>query len=496
VSERRGRWSWVIVVVVGLAVYLPWLGSLSLDSSEGLRAVPAAEMLARGDWLHQTIFEQTYVRKPPGIAWAIAASTGTLGWSEWTVRLPSALAGMAMGLVAWAFASRWFGGRWGVAAGLAQVLLPLFWSPGRTAEIEMLLLLFTQVGALALADLALGQKPGRAGTLAMGVLAGVGIAGSAIMKGPAAATVFAGVLVGACALRGIGPTARRVGVWGGIALGGIVAAAVLAAFARANARPEAIAEDVGGFLWSGERLVGTLTLIPAAFIAALPASLALVVPWGPDARREGGAGEQEDRARRVALGLAIAWFASVGVLMIVGVGNARYAMPAAVLLAPVVAYAARGVWGGGFLPHRVRIVRAMFLGRAWAWAIVLTLGALAAAGIAAERQRASPEFTGRTAGRALAAAVPAGKLWGDDLVEARADVLLYAKRASPGLEPRWAKAMVLAGELPPAGDYLALRTDGESGEAERYAGKLSRLERVHEGRVERYTFVVYRVRAE
>ena len=125
-----------LVVLVAAAVYLPFLGVRPLDSSEGHRAVPGWTMLESHDYWHQKMFGLTYIRKPPGMAWAIAASSSWLGETPFAARLPSALAAILMSGVAWWYGRRWFGG--GMSAGLAQALMPLMWSPGRTGEIEML----------------------------------------------------------------------------------------------------------------------------------------------------------------------------------------------------------------------------------------------------------------------------------------------------------------------------------------------------------------------
>ena len=54
-------------------IYFPRLGDDGYASSEGQRAIPAWTMLGTGDWLVPRLFEIPYVRKPPGIFWAIAA---------------------------------------------------------------------------------------------------------------------------------------------------------------------------------------------------------------------------------------------------------------------------------------------------------------------------------------------------------------------------------------------------------------------------------------
>src|SRR5437867_1102164 len=99
----------MIVLAVCAAVYLPRLGAGGLTNTEGHRAIPGWGMLESGDWVLPRMFGQVYLRKPPGMSWAIAASSAVFGETEFAARLPSALAMMGMALVAMFFGSRWFG---------------------------------------------------------------------------------------------------------------------------------------------------------------------------------------------------------------------------------------------------------------------------------------------------------------------------------------------------------------------------------------------------
>src|SRR5271155_1029155 len=73
------------------------LGQGELWRTESLRAIVAAEFLRTGNWIVPTLYGQPLLTKPPGMYAAIAAVSWPLGGvSEWSARLPSALAATAL----------------------------------------------------------------------------------------------------------------------------------------------------------------------------------------------------------------------------------------------------------------------------------------------------------------------------------------------------------------------------------------------------------------
>src|SRR5438105_902977 len=113
VTERPGRRTWRkfflarwwqrhrthIVLLVWAAIYLPGLGSLEIKGEEGRRILPAVTMLQTGNYLVPHVGSEPYFRKPPLVNWIVAASFKLTGVrSEWTARLPSALAILAVAL--------------------------------------------------------------------------------------------------------------------------------------------------------------------------------------------------------------------------------------------------------------------------------------------------------------------------------------------------------------------------------------------------------------
>src|ERR1041385_1231057 len=92
--------SFLIVVLVWAAIYLPALGSHEIKGEEGRRILPAVRMIETGDYLVPRVGSEPYLRKPPLINWLVAASFKIFGQrNEWTARFPSVLCMLAVALV-------------------------------------------------------------------------------------------------------------------------------------------------------------------------------------------------------------------------------------------------------------------------------------------------------------------------------------------------------------------------------------------------------------
>src|SRR3984893_3462965 len=111
--------SFLLVVLVWAAVYLPALGSLEIKGEEGRRILPAITMLERGNYIVPQIGSGPYFSKPPLVNWLIAASFKIFGvYNEWTARLPSALCVLAVAVVFVTVARRSLGKRGSTIAAL------------------------------------------------------------------------------------------------------------------------------------------------------------------------------------------------------------------------------------------------------------------------------------------------------------------------------------------------------------------------------------------
>lgn len=445
-----------VILALAFLLFGVRLGDSGLSASEGFRAIPAWEMLRSGDFVVTTLFDTPYVRKPPGIVWAIAASSAALGETEAAARLVSALATTLGALLAWWSCARWFGRVPGLCAGAAYLLVPVLWMPGRSAEIEALHNLCVLAGGLLLlhrlneADAA---HPSRlaARLWVVGAL-GVSVAGMALTKGPAGLPALGGILLGACIARRSLRPLRAWDLWGGLALGAGLAgvwALVLAARLRHVDLPPVV-EDAR-FLWREGKTLGVLVLVPAALAGALPWVLAL-----PFALR------RADDTPGALVGAAAAWGVLVGLVIycVIGVDNTRYAMPALVFV-PVAYAAALGAH------QHARGAR-----RVWGWRLFLGAPALpmltlVLAGVAYcqwfEHWR-DVRHSGRAAGEALAQYLPdRATIVADELLDTRPEVLWYARRriATRGGELRVVWAPGLPPERVPPEAFVLLRTDDE-----------------------------------
>lgn len=495
----------MLVLLACAVAYWPRLGATGLSMSEGHRVLPAWEMLDRGEWLVPRLFGQVYLRKPPGMPWAVAASSMLLGRTEFAARAVSAASATLMAIVAFAFAARWYGPRWGAAAGLASALMPLFWESGRSAEIEALNNLGTQVALLAILDLLVfrgvrGSAPARTGLMVVLAAAGLTIAG--VAKGPASGACFVCAVLSACVVVRSWRPLFSPPLWAASIAAGVVLALVAWRIRSAVGAEPKVTQAPSDFLWSSERLslrglLGVLKLGPESLLLALPISLAILCPWGSSARLDA---ERSDAARvSWTMARSIAWtcLLSLALLTALGVGNPRYTLPAMTIAPLLIPYVFASM-ATSRTPGRRLLARFGVLGHPGVWPALLLAGAIAYI-VFQERQRDAS--SGRESGITLAGALPDGALvWADGMVEARPEVLHYAAAAAAKegrrVTVRWSPGLYLGLELPAAGGFVLLRSDEMLNEMSAFerAGLAGRLDPVARGRVHKFDFVLCRVK--
>lgn len=127
----------MIVLLVWSVVYLPALGSLAIKGEEGRRILPAIQMLKTGDYVVPQVGSNPYFRKPPLVNWMVAASFKFFGVrNEWTARLPSALAVLAVAIAFVTVARASFGPMGSMMAALIWLTNIGMIEKGRLIEIE------------------------------------------------------------------------------------------------------------------------------------------------------------------------------------------------------------------------------------------------------------------------------------------------------------------------------------------------------------------------
>lgn len=447
----------------GALVYFFNIWSSGFSMSEGHRVAPGWEMVSSGDWLLPHMFEQAYLRKPPGMPWAVAALSYVFGQSEWAARSVSGLAMIGGSIASAWYTRRWFGNSAsltaGVAAGLAHLLLPWMWESGRAAEIEALNNLGTALAVWGLVDLLVGAGKR---TKSIGIAA-VGIVIAALAKGPASLPVIVAVPVAACLLaRSVMPLKSRefwVGLIAGAAATGAIAGLIV--YRYSHEQGFVVTQSVEEFLWSRERVLRVIAL-PFVFLAsALPVSIAFIPVL---TARELGV-DRSRIARTLALAAALAVFAYT----MAGISNPRYTLPAAAVLSPLMGFAvltwkAQAQTEGGIS----RLARLCYRLTRPA-AVVLTMCAVGYAIVSETRREAS---SGREAGWALGRYVETDSIiFANDMVEARPEIFLYAMGAAEeekkSVRTRWLpdlKAASLAEVSGAKNAYVLVRTDAGSKE--------------------------------
>jgi len=130
----------LLIIVYGASLLLAGLGLRTLTRHEVLAAYPAKEMLLYGHWIVPMYAGIPRTAKPPGMNWIIAGVMKLFdSESEFVVRLPSALAGIATALMIASFAAKNYGRRTGMVSGLMVVTSFYVLIQARLAESDMLL---------------------------------------------------------------------------------------------------------------------------------------------------------------------------------------------------------------------------------------------------------------------------------------------------------------------------------------------------------------------
>ncbi|MFA6045754.1 MAG: glycosyltransferase family 39 protein [Phycisphaerales bacterium] len=517
--------SLLMVIALGAALYLPFLGYAGFTQSEGFRVFPAWHMLHSGDWLVTRLFEQPYLRKPPGMPWAIAAMSFLFGENEWAARSVSGFSMILGGVLCWWAARRWYGSLWyAPLAGLAYLAAPMFWAdpgPGRAAEIEALHNLCVLAAMVLIIDLTqrfpvpnlVARASGPCSTPSTSLSSAslfswhtpalaLSLASAFLVKGPSGLPAIGGLLF-ACLLltrrwKLLVPLAVSTLLAGGAVLWWYLSLKA----AIAHLSPPPVREPSSQFLWTPGKELKVLLLPIAALGAGLPFTLApmFVLTFSP---REATPG------RILSLGCLL----GIGFYTLLGVSNHRYVMPA-LTLAPLAFPACLHAFSHGS-PRARQLGGLLQLTRPGLIIAVLTLAAaLYTVRLEIRKDtRTSGKAAGLALGDTLAADVKAhtppgqpaaAEIWGDEYIDTRPEVLWYARRQAAAngvtLRVRWTPGLDKSLALPPPGNYLIVRVDDGKREfrdpewpALEKAGVLQGIKPVAEGTAHVFTFRVFRV---
>ena len=136
---RADRWVLallVLIVAVGALVRFWGLGNVGLHGDEKTMALPVVHLLHYGTPEMPSGF--LYPRAVPQI-YLMAASALAFGIGEWAFRLPSALCGVLLIVLAWVAGRRFLEPRWNLALTAAVALLPAFIEDAQTARMYVFL---------------------------------------------------------------------------------------------------------------------------------------------------------------------------------------------------------------------------------------------------------------------------------------------------------------------------------------------------------------------
>ncbi len=169
-----------LILAVALPQFLLGLGDRNIwIPLEARYALVAREMLEAGHWILPHLGGAVYADKPPLLFWSIAfVSALGSGVTEWSARLPTAIAAIGVCLVTWRLGVRLFSSTAGLLAALVLATSGGFFWSGRQALPDMLLTLWTTGACWALWEWFTGKRR----KAAIGAGACMGLA--TLTKGP------------------------------------------------------------------------------------------------------------------------------------------------------------------------------------------------------------------------------------------------------------------------------------------------------------------------
>jgi 4-amino-4-deoxy-L-arabinose transferase-like glycosyltransferase len=190
------------LLVGTLLALLPGLGEQHVWSKDEARpGLVAREMVEGGHWLVPHLGGRVYADKPPLFPWLVALASGPRV-TEWSLRLPAALAAAATVAVTYAIGARAFGATGGLVSAALLASSAAFFQWGRTGRMESLVVLWITLAFWSLGRWRAEPRPRDAALF--GLWLGLGL----LTKGPIALVPLAAAVV--AGVTAPAPAARRV----------------------------------------------------------------------------------------------------------------------------------------------------------------------------------------------------------------------------------------------------------------------------------------------
>lgn len=326
----------VALALVVAAYLLPLVLPVPLmEDDEGLHAAIALEMVERGDWVVPRLMGEPFLDKPILYFWMEAASIAAFGPSEFAVRLPGPLLGLAGALTTGWLARVLFGTTAGVATwaalAYATMLLPYAVTLAPLHDLVMVPLVAMALGAFWRAHHAASLAAVAGWTAAAGTALGLSMLGKGLTG---AGLVGVGMVAWMAWTRTLSYRLVAVGA-AALALGALIAWPWYAAMEAASPgylRYFILERHVGGVAGEAQRHAGR------PFFYYLPVLIGGTWPWITAAFRRSIA--RADTAER----LAWSWLlADLVLLSVAGSKLPTYLLPA---FPAVALLAARTIAGG------------------------------------------------------------------------------------------------------------------------------------------------------
>ena len=135
-TDRRTASLLVLILIAGVAVRFWGLGDVGLHGDEKTMALPTMHLVEHGS---PRMPSGMYYARAVGQLYLMAASVEAFGKSEWALRLPSALCGVLLIVLAWTAGRRFLTPAWNLALAAAVAFLPSFIEDAQTARMYVFL---------------------------------------------------------------------------------------------------------------------------------------------------------------------------------------------------------------------------------------------------------------------------------------------------------------------------------------------------------------------